>query len=67
MRWAILKNWMKPRKGRMLETIFSDKPSERPRLLTHSVLLLPLHQVCGPCIVAFWKADTRSVYQLFRL
>lgn len=56
MRWATLKSWMKPRRGRMLETISSNKPSEGLTLLPHSVLLLLLHQVCGLHVAAFYNA-----------
>ena len=47
--------------------ISSNKQSERLPLRTRSLVLLPLHHGCGPCIIAFWKADAHSVYQLLFL
>ena len=64
MRWATLKSWMKPRRGRMLETTSSNKPSEGLTLLPHSVLLLLLllHQfVVCPSLPSIMQQKLLSV------
>ena len=57
-RWTTLKNWMKPRRGRMLETISSNKPSEK--LPLPSCVLLSCNAFLLRCLVAVGRCHVLS-------